>query len=46
MIRNSIKETVNLNNETNPNTMWELIKGNIRNETIKYSIYKNKKIKN
>ena len=39
-IKNSISETVLLNNEANPNTLWEVIKGNIRNETIKYSTFK------
>ena len=39
-IKTSISETVLLNNETNPNTLWDVIKGNIRNETIKFSTNK------
>ena len=41
-IRNSIRETAEINLNSNPNTLWEIIKGNIRNETIKYSSYKKK----
>ena len=41
-IRNSIRETAEINFNSNPNTLWEIIKGNIRNETIKYSSYKKK----
>lgn len=37
IIRNAINETVQINNAANPNTLWEIIKGTIRNETIKYS---------
>ena len=36
-IRNSITEIVQFNAEANPNTLWELMKGRIRDETIKYS---------
>ena len=39
-IKNSIKEIVDINKNSNPNTLWELIKGNIRNETIKYTTMK------
>ena len=42
IIRNSINDIVNINNECNPNTLWELIKGSIRNETIKYTSFKKK----
>ena len=35
-VTDSIRETVGLN------TLQELIKGTIRNETIKYSVFKNK----
>ena len=42
IIRKSIGEIVNLNKNANANTLWELIKGNIRNETIKYTAYKAK----
>ena len=43
IIRNNIKDIVSINKESNPNTLWELIKGSIRNETIKYTTYKKKK---
>ncbi len=36
-IKNSIQETVENNVGCNPNTMWELIKGTVRNISIKYS---------
>ena len=32
-----------INNEANANVLWEIIKGTIRNETIKYATYKNAK---
>ena len=41
-IRDTIKETANINKAANPNTLWEIIKGSIRNETIKYASYKKK----
>ena len=41
-IRNSIKESAEINKTANPNTLWEIIKGAIRNETIKYASYKKK----
>ena len=41
-IKNSIKEVVDFNKETTPNILWELIKGRIRDESIKYSTYKKK----
>ena len=41
-IRDTIKETANLNKAANPNTLWEIIKGSIRNETITYASYKKK----
>ena len=40
IIKTSISDTVNYNNDSNPNTLWEVIKGNIRNETIKYATHK------
>ena len=40
-VKYSIRETEGLNKGCNPNTLWELIKGTIRNETIKYSVFKN-----
>ena len=36
------KSIAEINKEANPNTKWELIKGTIRNETIKYATYKKK----
>ena len=41
-IRDTIKETANINKTANPNTLWEIIKGSIRNEAIKYASYKKK----
>ena len=43
MIKNSLKETVDINKDANPVTLWEVIKGNIRNETIKYASAKKKR---
>ena len=31
-----------INKDANPNTKWELIKGTVRNETIKYATFKKK----
>ena len=39
---NAIKETVDINKKANPNRLWEIIKGGIRNETIKYASFKKK----
>lgn len=36
-IQNAISEILETNNNCNPNTIWELIKGSIRNTSIKYS---------
>ena len=41
-IRNVIRETAEVNKNANPNTLWEIIKGSIRNETIKYASFKKK----
>ena len=41
-IRQCINEITTINKDANPNTLWELIKGNIRNETIKYATFKKK----
>ena len=41
-IRKSITEITTINKDANPNTLWELIKGSIRNETIKYGSMKKK----
>ena len=37
IVKSSILETVAINHEANPNILWEIIKGNIRNETIRYA---------
>jgi hypothetical protein len=37
-IRKSITEIVELNKEANPMILWEIIKGRIRDETIKFSV--------
>ena len=42
-IRKSITEIVSHNFSANPNTLWELIKGTVRNETIKYGTIRKKK---
>ena len=42
IIRGSINETTTINADANPNTLWELIKGTIRNETIRYAAKKKK----
>ena len=36
-IKHAIRELVRNNSDSNPNTLWELIKGTIRNESIKYA---------
>lgn len=41
-IKKSINEIVQINQDSNPNTLWELIKGTVRNETIKYATKKKK----
>ena len=37
MARNSMTEIIAINSDSNPNTLWELIKGAVRNAAIKYS---------
>ena len=44
-LKEHIKETVRINEGCNANTLWKLIKGTIRNKTIKYSVFKKKKEK-
>ena len=39
-MRRSISEITEINVEGNPSTLWELIKGTVRNETIKYASFK------
>ena len=41
-IRKSLTETSTYNVNANPNTLWELIKGTIRTETIKYGTLRKK----
>ena len=40
IIKRSISETARINSDANPNVLWEVIKGNIRNETIKFATHK------
>ena len=40
IIKRSIQEIVSFNKEANPNILWEIIKGRIRDETIKYASLK------
>ena len=44
-IRKSISEMAEINKNANPNTLWEIIKGGIRDESIKYASYKKKQKK-
>ena len=39
-VRRSISEIAAINVEANPSTLWEVIKGTVRNETIKYASFK------
>ena len=41
-VKQSINETILINRDVNPNTLWELIKSAVRNETIKYATKKKK----
>ena len=41
-IKKCIAEIAEINKNANPNTKWELIKGTVRNETIKYAAFKKK----
>lgn len=42
LIKESINDIAEINKDSNPNTLWELIKGTIRNQTIKYASHKKK----
>ena len=42
-IKQEIINSVQDNKDANPNTLWEIIKGNIRNTTIRYTSFKKKK---
>ena len=37
IIKDTIKDITEINSEANANTKWEILKGSIRNETIKYT---------
>ncbi|KAH3823563.1 hypothetical protein DPMN_125370 [Dreissena polymorpha] len=41
-IKQEIFNTVQDNKDANPNTLWEVIKGNIRNTTIRYTSFQQK----
>ena len=41
----SLLEIAHINREANPNTLWEIIKGSIRDETIEYASKINRKKK-
>ena len=41
-IKTVIRDTAEISKTTNPNTLWEIIKESIRNETNKYAAYKKK----
>lgn len=40
IIKKGIADIADTNKDANPNTLWEIIKGEIRNLTIKYASYK------
>jgi len=41
-IKASIQDIVSFNGHANPNVLWEIIKGRIRDETINYASFKKK----
>jgi len=41
-IKASIQKIVTFNEHANPNVLWEIIKGRIRDETIRYACFKKK----
>ena len=43
IVKIAIAESVHINHEANPNILWEVIKGNIRNVTIKFATNKKRK---
>ena len=43
-IKKAIADIVEINKEANPMTLWQIIKGTIRNESIQYTSFKNKTI--
>jgi len=44
-MRSCIKDTIKINKKASPNVLWEIIKGTIRNESIKYVTYNKKNMK-
>ena len=40
--KESIKEIATIDKDANQNTLWKIIKGTVRNETIKYASFKKK----
>lgn len=42
IIRKTVEEIKEINTHANPNILWEIIKGKIRNEIIKYAIHAKK----
>ena len=46
IIKRSVQTIAEINEGSNPNTLWEIIKGTIRNETIKYSTKKKRQEQN
>ena len=42
-IKDNINDIARINKDANPNTLWGIIKGTIRNETIKYASLKKKR---
>ena len=46
IIKKNIKEIASINRDANPNTLWETIKGTIRNETIKFATHTRKQTRN
>ena len=41
-IKQAIQEITDINRNANPNTLWQIVKGTIRNETIKFTSFKKK----
>lgn len=44
IVKRSISNTVSENNNPNSLTLWEVIKGNVRNEELKFSVKRKEKI--
>ena len=43
-IKDTIKQTADINKEANPNILWDVLKMSIRGESIKYGTFKKKKL--